>query len=220
MTSHDITNAIATALQHGGKQYIVSTIAAFIPSLWTMALIFHLSRPYMLRTIRKLSLRFGADVWWLSYVLIRDAMMIITFVMGLIFLMPNLIMNSDLPLTAPLSTLFLFWALYVKLTRDSDDDFSGYRLVTIFLTIGATLYFVPQTLAIESTSQGYLSGLSSFLDSTINQAWAGPILAVALVGFAATAGLIFRHVVVGTVGRRRPAAGEMGGTATAASGSR
>ncbi len=210
----DITNAIATALQQGGEQFIVSTIAAFMPALWTMALIFHLSRPYMLRTIRKLSLRFGADVWWLSYVLLRDAVMLITFVLGLIFLMPNLIMTSDLPLTAPLSTLFLFWALYVKLTRDADDDFAAYRLVTVFLVIGATCYFVPQTLAIEGTSQGYLSGLVSFLDSTDNQAWAGPILTVALLGFAATAGLIFARVVLGA-SRRLPAPGQAAGPADA-----
>src|ERR1019366_7279418 len=132
---------------------IVATIAAFMPGLWALALIFHLARPYMRRTIRKLSLRFGADVWWLSYVLIRDAVLLITLVLSLIFLMPNLIMTSDLPLTAPLSTLFLFWALYVKLTRDADEDFDAYRLVTLFLVIGATFYFVPQTLALEATSQ-------------------------------------------------------------------
>lgn len=196
MSADTITQAIATALQQGGQQFIVATVAAFMPALWSMVLIFHLSRPYMFRTIRKLSLRFGADVWWLSYVLARDAVMIITFVLGLVFLMPNLIMTADLPLTAPLSTLFLFLALYVKLTRDADDDFGAYRLVTIFLAIGATFYFVPQTLAIESNSQGYLSGLSTFLDSTQNQAWAGPILAISLIGFGIIAGLIFFHVVV------------------------
>lgn len=204
MSADQITQAIAQALQQGSEQFIVPTIAAFIPALWSMVLIFHLSRPYVLRTIRKLSLRFGADVWWLSYVLARDAVMIMTFVLCLIFLMPNLIMTADLPLTAPLSTLFLFLGLYVKLTRDADDDFGAYRLVTIFLVLGATCYFVPQTLAIESNSQSYLSGLSSFLDSTRNQAWAAPILIVSLLGFAVTAGSIFVHVVLR--GSRRLAA--------------
>ena len=217
MTPDDVTTAVAAALQQGGQQFIVATIAAFMPALWALALIFHLSRPYMLRTIRKLSLRFGADVWWLSYVLLRDAVLLITMVLGLIFLMPNLILNSDLPLTAPLSTLFLFWALYVKLTRDADDDFGAYRLVTLFLVIGATCYFVPQTLAIEGTSQSSLSGLVSFLDSTTNQAWAGPILVIALAGFAVTAGLIFFRVVLGAT-RRLPAADDGIGTAEATGG--
>ena len=206
MTPTDITNAITVALQQGGEQFVVSTVAAFIPALWAMALIFHLSRPYVVRTIRKLSLRFGADVWWLSYVLVRDGVIMATFVLGLIFLMPNLMMTMDLPLTAPLSTFFLFVALYVKLTRDSDDDFNAFRLVTIFMVIGATFYFVPQTLAIEGTSQSYLAGLVNFLDSTTNQAWTGPILAVSLIGFAAIAGLIFFHVVIaGSRRARRPA---------------
>ncbi|HVA87241.1 MAG TPA: hypothetical protein VNF73_13120 [Candidatus Saccharimonadales bacterium] len=206
MTPDDVTSAITTALQQGGQQFVVATIAAFMPGLWALALIFHLSRPYMLRTIRKLSLRFGADVWWLSYVLLRDAALLITFVLGLIFLMPNLIMTSNLPLTAPLSTLFLFLALYFKLTRDADDDFGAYRLVTVLLVIGASFYFVPQTLAIESTSQGYLAGLANFLDSTKNQAWAGPILVIALVGFAAIAGRIFLRVVLGASSRLPAAA--------------
>jgi hypothetical protein len=214
MTPSDVTSAVATALQQGGAQFIVATIAAFMPGLWALALIFHLARPYMLRTIRKLSLRFGADVWWLSYVLIRDAVLLITLVLSLIFLMPNLIMTSDLPLTAPLSALFLFWALYVKLTRDADDDFGAYRLVTLFLVIGATFYFVPQTLAIEATSQSYMSGLVNFLDSTTNQAWAGPILVIALIGFAATAGLIFYRVVI-SASSRLPVLDGPAGTASA-----
>jgi hypothetical protein len=218
MTPPDVTDAITTALQQGGQQFIVATIAAFMPGLWALALIFHLSRPYMLRTIRKLSLRFGADVWWLSYVLLRDAVLLVTMVLSLIFLMPNLMLNSDLPLTAPLSTLFLFWALYVKLTRDADDDFAAYRLVTVFLVIGATLYFVPQTLGIESASQDYLSGLVTFFNSTENQAWTGPILVVALVGFAATAALIFYRVVLGA-SSRLPTLDEAAGTANVAGGS-
>ena len=211
MTPETVTQAIISALQQGAQQFIVPTVAAFVPALWSMLLIFHLSRPYMLRTIRKLSLRFGADVWWLSYVLARDGVMIVTFVLSLIFLMPNLVLTMDLPLTAPLATLFLFFALYVKLTRDADDDFQAYRLVTIFLVIGATFYFVPQTLALESNSQSYLSGLSNFLDSTRNQAWAGPILVVSLIGFAVTAGAIFVHVVVR--GSRRPAGAAIKGAA-------
>jgi len=210
MTPDDVSEAIATALQQGGQQFVVSTLAAFVPALWALVLVFHLSRPYVLRTIRKLTLRFGADVWWLSYVLLRDVVMIVTFVIGLIFLMPNLILTMDLPLTAPLATLFLFWALYVKLTRDADDDLAAYRLVTILLVIGATFYFVPQTLAIEGASQDYLAAVVSFLDSTTNPAWAGPILALALVGFAVTAGAIFFRVVVAASRRLPGGAQEVG----------
>ncbi len=196
MTPEEITNAITQALVQGGQQWLVATIGAFMPGLWALTLIFHLARPYVLRTLRKLSLRFGADVWWLSYVLIRDAVALITFGLSVLFLMPNIALTMDVPLTAPLATLFLFWALYVKLMRDADDDVRAYRVATAFLVIGATFYFVPQTLGLEANSQDYLAGVATFLDSAKNQALAGPILVVALVGFAATAALIFYRVVL------------------------
>ena len=200
MTPEQITEAITKAFVEGGQQWLVLTIAAFMPALWAFTLMLHLARPYVIRTLRKLSLRFGADVWWLTYVLVRDAVTILTFGLSFIFLMPNLVFNFDLPLTAPLATLFLFWALYVKLLYDADDRFGAYRLVTALLVIGATLYFVPQTLGLESNSQDYLAGFVSFLDSTKNQAWAGPILIVSLIGFAATAAAIFWRVVLAAPG--------------------
>lgn len=196
MTPEQISDAIVQALLQGGRQWLVATIAAFMPSLWALTLILHLARPYVLRTLRKLSLRFGADVWWLSYVLIRDAVMIVTFGLSIIFLMPNLVLTMDLPVTAPLATLFLFWALYVKLLHDADDSFGAYRLATVLLVIGATCYFVPQTLAIESGGQDYMAGIAAALDSTTNTALAGPLLVVSLLGFFATAGAIFFRVVI------------------------
>lgn len=196
MTPDQISDAIVQALLQGGQQWLVATIAAFMPSLWALTLILHLARPYVIRTLRKLSLRFGADVWWLSYVLIRDAVMILTFGLSLIFLMPNLILTMDLPLTAPLATLFLFWALYVKLLHDADDSFGAYRIATILMVIAATFYFIPQTFAIESGGQDYMAGVVAALDSTNDPAWAGPILVASLVGFIATAGAIFFRVVI------------------------
>lgn len=201
MTPDDVAGAISQALVQGGQQFLVATIAAFMPALWAMTLTFHLARPYVLRTLRKLSLRFGADVWWLSYILVRDAVMILTFGLSLVFLMPNLALTMELPITAPLASLFLFWALYVKLLRDSDDDFRAFRAVTLLLVAAATLYFVPQVLGIEAADQDYLAGLASTFNSVDNPATAGPILAISLIGFGVTAAAIFFRVVF--LGSRR-----------------
>ena len=73
MTPDQITEAITKAFLEGGQQWLVLTIAAFMPALWAFTLMLHLARPYVIRTLRKLSLRFGADVWWLTYVLIHGA---------------------------------------------------------------------------------------------------------------------------------------------------
>jgi hypothetical protein len=196
MTPDDVTAAIVQAILKGGEQWVVSTIAALLPSLWAMTVILHLARPYMLRTVKKLSLRFGADVWWLGYVLVRDALMLITFVLSLTFLFPNLDMTIPLPLTAPLAGLLLFASLYVKLLYDSDDDFQTYRVATVLLAVGAAFYLIPQIFAIETASQERLSGVANFLTSTSNTAWMGPILIVSMIGYGVIGGLIFQQVAI------------------------
>ena len=196
MTPDDITTAIVQAILHGGEQWVVSTISAMLPSLWAMTVILHLARPYMLRTVKKLSLRFGADVWWLGYVLVRDGLMLTTFVLSMIFLFPNLDMTIPLPLTAPLAGLLLFASLYVKLLYDSDDDFQTYRVATAFLAVGAGFYLIPQIFAIETASQERLSGVANFLTSTSNTAWMGPILIVSMIGYGVIGGLIFQQVAI------------------------
>src|SRR5690348_14056604 len=174
----DLATAIEQALVQGGSQWLILSVVAFIPALWTTILLLHIGRPYMLRVLRKSGLRLGADVWWMSYVLMRDAFMLATFVLSFVFFMPNLVANLPLPLTGSLSALFLLLALVVKLIRKVDDDLGAYRLSTIFLVIGATLYFVPQVLAVEGSSlaenfasDGY-ANFTNFLTTNGNLAWA------------------------------------------------
>src|SRR6266480_3433315 len=141
MKPDDVATAITQALVQGGSQWIVSTITAFLPVLWTMTLILHLGRPYVLRTLRRCGLRLGADIWWMSYLLMRDAVLLLTFSLSWIFFAPNLVMNAALPITGPLAALCLLLALAVKLSRRVDDDVQAYRLATAFLVVGATLYY-------------------------------------------------------------------------------
>src|SRR5579871_2028065 len=120
MKPQDVANAITQALVQGGSQWLVATIVAFLPALWTMTLIFHLGRPYVLRTLRRCGLRLGADIWWMSYVLMRDAVLLMTFAMSWIFFDPNLVVKLALPITGPLAALSLLLALAVKLSRRAD----------------------------------------------------------------------------------------------------
>ncbi len=196
MTPDDVTNAIVNAIIIGGRQWVVSTIAAMLPSLWVMTIILHLARPYVFRTIRKLSLRFGADIWWLGYVLVRDGIMLTTFALSMVFLFASLDMTIDLPLTAPIAGLLLFASLYVKLLYDSDDDLRSYRVSTVLLAIGAAFYLVPQIFAIESADVEWMSGVAKFLTSTSNPSWVGPIVIVAMIGYGVIGGLIFQQVVI------------------------
>src|SRR5437868_9770516 len=140
MKPDDVATAITQALVQGGSQWIVSTITAFLPVLWTMTLILQLGRPYVLRILRRCGLRLGADIWWMSYLLMRDALLLITFALSWIFFQPNLVANMAFPITGPVSAVLLLCAIAVKLSRRMDDDVSAYRLATAFIVAGATLY--------------------------------------------------------------------------------
>jgi len=205
MKPDDIANAITQALVTGGAQWLISTIVAFLPVLWTMALIMHLGRPYVLRTLRRCGLRLGADIWWMSYLLIRDAVLLITFAVSWIFFLPNIVVNSALPITGPLAALFLLLALAVKLSRRADDDVNAYRLATVFLVLGATLYYGPQVFAVEAASQDYLSGFGKAFTSNSNPTAALWIMWISLAGVGLVAAWLFVRALVSanhTMGRQ------------------
>ena len=191
MKPDDVANAIHAALIQGGSQWLISTLVAFLPALWTLVLILHLGRPYVLRTLRRCGLRLGADIWWMSYLLIRDGAILITFALSWIFFQPNLVANSALPITGPISGLLLLLVLAVKLSRRADDDVNAYRLATVFLVLGATLYYGPQVFAVEATSQSYLAGFVQGFTSNTNATVALWIMWICLAGMAIVAIYLF-----------------------------
>lgn len=144
---------LAAQLTSGGSGWLVLSLAAVLPILWAFTLVVHFARPYVVRFLQTLTLRFGGDVWWLSYVLMRDALMLVTLALSMVFLMPNLYIGLGLPVTAPLAVVGLFWALLLKLTRDADDDPVTWRWVSILLTISSVLYIVPQIYGLEAADQ-------------------------------------------------------------------
>lgn len=195
MKPTDVQTAITNSLVQGGSSWLIATIVAFLPVLWTMALMFHLGRPYILRTLRRSGLRLGADIWWMSYVLLRDGLLLITLGMSWFFFDPNLVANMSFPITGSLATLFLLLALAVKLSRRVDDDVQAYRLSTLFLVIGATLYYIPLVFAVEATSQSWLSGFGQAFTSSSNPTAALVLMWISLAGVALVAGWLFMRLL-------------------------
>jgi len=196
---------LATALTTGASGWLVLSVAAILPIMWAFTLSLHFARPYVLRFLRTLTLRFGGDVWWLSYVLIRDALLVLTLGLSLIFLMPNLYLKVGLPISAPIATVVLFWALIVKLIRDADDDPGAFRLLSLLLVVASVLYIVPQVYGLEAADQAYLGSLPSSLISSENLGLARPILWVSLGLFGLTGfGLFVRFLL--NLGRNEPVA--------------
>lgn len=191
MKPDDIATAITNSLVQGGSSWLIATIVAFLPVLWTMSLMLHLGRPYILRTLRRCGLRLGADIWWMSYLLIRDALLLITLGLSWFYFEPNIVANSALPITGPLATLCLLLALAVKLSRRVDDDVNAYRLSTVFLVLGATLYYGPLVFAVEAASQDYLAGFGAAFTSNTNVTAALVIMWISLAGVALVALWLF-----------------------------
>ena len=188
---------LAQALTNGASAWMVLSVAAILPILWTFTLVMHFARPAVIRFLQSLTLRFGGDVWWLSYVLIRDALLVITMGLGMIFFMPNLYFAGDgLPITAPLSVLILFWALIVKIVRDPDEDLAAFRLLSVLLVVASVLYIVPQVYGMEAAGQAYLGDLPSKLISVSNLDWARPIFWGSFALFAISAGAMFVRAIV------------------------
>jgi hypothetical protein len=185
----------------GSQYWLILSVAAVLPILWAFTLAMHFARPYVVRYLQTLTLRFGGDVWWLSYVLIRDGLMLVTLALSALFLFPNVYLSADLgvPITAPLAALVLFWAMAFKITGDADDDPRTFRMVSILLVIASVLYIVPQIYGVEAGDQAEtwnqigglnLSGIPGALVSGANADVSYPILNLSLLGFAITGGVI------------------------------
>ena len=180
---------LAAAFTSGGSEWMMLSVAAVLPILWAFTLSLHFARPYVLRFLQKLTLRFGGDVWWLSYVLTRDALLVITLCLSIVFLFPNLYLKVGAPITAPLAALVLFWAAVVKIVRDPDENASDFQLMSVLMIIASVLYIVPQVYGMEAADQAYLGDLPSALISTSNLGLAEPILwgSIVLVGITGVA---------------------------------
>lgn len=195
LTPSDVGTAIAQSLVQGGSSWLIATIVAFLPALWTMTLMLHLGRPYIVRTLRRCGLRLGADVWWMSYLLIRDGLLVVTFALSWIFFEPNIVTASALPLTGSLAALCLLITLAIKIVAKVDDNVQAYRLATAFLVLGATLYYVPQVFAVEATSQVHLANFGHFFTTNTNTNLALGLMWLSLAGAVGVLGWLFMRAL-------------------------
>jgi hypothetical protein len=195
MTPEQITQAIAAALSDAGEQILEGTLAAVLPILWLLMLALHLGRPYMLNIVQKFSLRLGADIWWLSYVAIRDLAILVTFAFSFMFFFPDVMTGKELPVTGPLAALCLLAILVVKLVRDVDDDLQAFRFTSVLLAVGAVLYLIPTLLGVQADTFGINSDTAQFLISKTNPTLALVCTYAALVG----AGILGLYAAIHTL---------------------
>jgi len=178
-----------------GEAFVEGTIAAALVALWLLTLALHLARPYMVRTLRKFTLRLGADLWWIIYVALRDILLVQVFLGSFIFLYPDVVGGQDLPITGGLAAACAFGALLLKLVGHGEGDIASFRWQTILLGLGSVLYIGPYLLGVQLTEidQGWATQLSSIFVSSQNPAWAMPLcyLSAVLIGAMGVIAVVF-----------------------------
>ena len=88
-------------LVNGSSIWLETTIVVALAFVSAMAFSLQIARGYFVRVLNKFTLRLGADIWWLAYVLIRDTLIFLSFVLGLLVFLPGTFL--DYPIAVPVS---------------------------------------------------------------------------------------------------------------------
>jgi hypothetical protein len=138
-------------LVSGGSIWLETTIAVALAFVAAMAFCLQVARGYFIRVLNKFTLRLGADIWWVAYVLIRDALIFISFIMGLLVFFPGTFLDYPIAVPfMPLSVVLFGLALITKLYFDADDNRNAYMAVTGFVAAGALLWIFGTVFITES----------------------------------------------------------------------
>ena len=138
-------------LVSGGSIWLETTIAVAMVFVTAMAFSLQIARGYFLRTLEKFTLRLGADIWWLAYVLIRDALIFMSFIMGLMVFFPGTF--QDYPIAVPfmpVAVVLFGIALVTKLYFDADENRNAFRAVTLLVFAGTALWMFGTVFVTET----------------------------------------------------------------------
>lgn len=195
----------STDIVSAGSVWLETTIAVAMVFVTAMAFSLQISRGYFLRVLDKFTLRLGADIWWLAYVLIRDGLIFVGFVMSLMVFFPGTFLDYPLAVPfMPLTAVLFGAALVTKLYFDADDNRNVFRFVTVLIFLGAaswifgTVFITETPLALStlpagvSSSGGFWASIYNDFSSTqnLNLAMAsfyggfGALGVISLFGFA------------------------------------
>jgi hypothetical protein len=154
-------------LVSGGSIWLETTIAVALVFVAAMAFSLQIARGYFLRTLEKFTLRLGADIWWLTYVLIRDGLIFTAFIMGLLVFFPGTLGDYAMAVPfMPVSVVLFGSALVIKLYFDADEDRNIFRVVTALVFGGAATWIFGTIFVTETPLALAPSNLPSSISTT------------------------------------------------------
>jgi hypothetical protein len=147
--------------------YIIETITVVLSLLMVIAISLQVARGYFLRILRKFTLRLTADLWWMVFIILRDLMVLLTVLLGLVVFMPavDLVYPVAVPFE-PLGVVLYAFALVLILTKDTDESAKYDTMITKLLGAGTGLYLLgvitvtetPLSLAVLPSTVSRSSG--------------------------------------------------------------
>ncbi len=110
--------------------------------LLLLGFVLHLASLYYSRTLNNFKIRLSGENFGIVFVLIRDLSLFASFGIGALLINPDIFGDIKLALPlVPLSTIVLGLALYIKLSKDIENDWGARKLFTWFLSFAALLQY-------------------------------------------------------------------------------
>jgi hypothetical protein len=131
--------------------------------LSVVSFLLHMGRPYFERILARMTLRVGAELWWLAYLVLRDGTLLVAALLG--FLHLNLDLMADIKVGlpfVPLATVAMVAALVVKTFGSGEDLNRVHRLGAGLVSLGAVLNVLGYVLVMEGPGGEYPAAKSTF----------------------------------------------------------
>ncbi|HYU25844.1 MAG TPA: hypothetical protein VEO74_11615 [Thermoanaerobaculia bacterium] len=118
----------------------------------------HIGRPYFERILSRLTLRVAADLWWLTYVALRDGSLFVAAILGLWTLNLDLMADIKIGLPfVPMATVLLCVTLLLKVFGDVPE-----RRILLLVTGAASLNLVGYAVVMEAPGREYQAANTIF----------------------------------------------------------
>jgi len=149
-----------------GKDLEVWTLQTFCDAgilLSFTTFVLHVGRGYFERTVRQLQAKMAEEMWWVTYLLVRDASLFAAVLIGFLMLNPDIMADIKIGLPfVPLATVLMTWAGLVKLTSRGGGDIAARNWATTLLALAAASNTIGFTLVMEAPGNEYAHVKTAF----------------------------------------------------------
>lgn len=163
-------SAASQAAITAGSIYTEQTITVVIQLLMVLAVSMQIARGYFLRILRKFTLRLAADIWWLLFILLRDASIFLILFLGVSLFWPGT--YQDYPIAVPFMPIAIDLyaaALVILLIKDTDEEPKWNSALTLLVVAGAFLYIIGTVFVTESAV--YMATLPPTVSLSASNPW-------------------------------------------------